>query len=282
MKLSQYIAYFTVPLPQPRTVTVSDYLGSELPWLYPQSQTDSRPLDVNIWANWVRINAYLLIEDVEKWEVVRVEWWKASQGVQHEYLVLHIRHSEGSQTRWLRLERRPQEKRELRKRFVVGNSNRHITFKQCRLLRTALRQEVDMLTRRQAREEEQGLFNEAFAVRGCDTVTETVSEMGQLVGDEHQQPARLVAAYSNFGRRLTLPEAARCAALTSKSGHNDAVSLGQCYWYCRTIAGILVANYRPDVKVQGEAFGDSGKFVWANAKWGSLTLNADGSSGFAR
>ncbi|KAJ3512559.1 hypothetical protein NLJ89_g3444 [Agrocybe chaxingu] len=124
MRLSQYLAYFTVPLPQPRTVTASDYFGSELPWLYPQSQTDSTPLDVNIWANWVRINAYLLIEDVEKWEVVRVEWWKAPQGVQHEFLVLYLRHSEDSQTRQLRLERRPQEKTDLRKRFIVGNSNR--------------------------------------------------------------------------------------------------------------------------------------------------------------
>ncbi|KAJ3500154.1 hypothetical protein NLJ89_g9917 [Agrocybe chaxingu] len=208
MKLSQHIAYFTVPLPQPRTVTVLDYLGSELPWLYPQDQTDSRPLDVNTWADWVNTNAQLLIEDVKKWEVVRVEWWKAPQGVQHEYLVLHLRHSEESHTRQLRLERRPQEKRDLRKRFVVGSSNRHATtFKQRRVLRTALRQEADALTQRQAREATQGIFNAAFTVRGWDTVTETLSETGQLVGDEHQQPARLSRPTPTSVNASPLPEA---------------------------------------------------------------------------
>ncbi|CAA7263809.1 unnamed protein product [Cyclocybe aegerita] len=274
MALSRYLAYFTVPVPQPHMESLLDTFGLPLPWLDPDQQQDSSPIEVIHWADRVHVNAYLLVEDVAEWEVVRVEWWKYLRELQHEFLVLHLQRtgSEGSHTRRLRLDRRPQTHEDLR--FATTNLTQSVHGRGRRKkLGAALRQEHNRLATQGARVLGQRFSDSAVTIKAWDTVVETVSETGQLVDDP--QPPQLVAAYSNFAEHLTLPEAARCAAIVSMRAPNYHVLLDQCYWFCRTIAGVIVFNYGPSQEDHGEAFDNRGKFVWGRAEWGSLTLNKD-------
>ncbi|CAA7261168.1 unnamed protein product [Cyclocybe aegerita] len=250
--------YF-MPAEHPRT-----FGPDGIPSLYPGG--DSERISINFWTDIFENLPSSSPNEAEEPSVTRIEWKKNKGAIGHEWLLATIERKDGSKS-YLRLERRPSSAQLLTEEFTKIVDTRPGVQK---ALKKALREERAFLSN-PIWVSSQKSMSVRGPVQAQDTIVQTRNATGQLI--KSLEDAEVVTSYSNFKKPLYLKDLIFAACTTSQASDEYLLFLQQCYWFSRTIVGIITTHYYPDIS-PGPYFSDSGKLRLSQGKW-SFQINEE-------
>ncbi|CAA7265671.1 unnamed protein product [Cyclocybe aegerita] len=160
--------------------------------------------------------------DVQSTSVQEIRWFKDADGKEHEFLVVRALHCTGGEV-VLRFERAPSP-------YHVAAGRMTLSQKFCL---------------------------SAQEMPANDTVTR-LETTDNVFGSSGNSPL-LVASYKSFRTPLPLRDVILAANLIS-SYASYTVLRHQCYWFVRTLTGVIDTGYSPQAKNYEAAFAHSGTY----------------------
>ncbi|KDR74927.1 hypothetical protein GALMADRAFT_141240 [Galerina marginata CBS 339.88] len=221
---------------------------------------DSKPLDITQWARSMK-----LLSKPGDWEVTQMQWFKNTNGLEHEYLVIKVHSESLGVDLYLRFDRRATaEQIESRKlsRVVVedevykrlSDNEREAVAKAVTAEQASLPRKRDLLNAsKKSSSSEDGFVPE-------DTLVNSRHPNGQCSSGSSDNP-ELLATYSNFRYSFPLRDLALVAGTIVDSSDGYLILVQQCYWLARTIVGVSVEMYIPERIQKTQASSRAGKLT---------------------
>ncbi|KAJ3516061.1 hypothetical protein NLJ89_g1362 [Agrocybe chaxingu] len=233
--------------------------------------TNDSPSQAIITWKWCISRSYSSPDDIQNATVEAIRWFKNVEGLEHEFLVVTVQRR-GRGTATLRLERRPS-------RDHVDNitddfvGNPEVLEQLPAAIHEQLRRDVEQEKKALSRHVVK-IPDKKENVQNNDTIVQVRNSDGQL--SCCFEKVSLVATYS-FETPFPLRDLVFAASEVSQ--HSDAylLLLQQCYWFCRTIVGVIVKNY-PCAIEEGPVFKASGTYTVKALRFPPLQINQDNSN----
>ncbi|KAJ3504434.1 hypothetical protein NLJ89_g7935 [Agrocybe chaxingu] len=247
----------------------SDDWDAEIP-PFSSKTNDSHQQLISTW-HWYVGGSYSSPTDLQNTIVVRIQWFKNSGGLEHEFLVVTVKR-QGGLVATLRIERRPSHDQIVSETFAVSSEVLEVAY-------TLLSDDVEeerVMVRRATRMKVPKLHDKRQDLQANDTIIHVRNEAGQVGGCK--EPASLIASFGGFQKPLLLRDFVFAAYQASSFMDGDFALLKQAFWFPRTVVAAIIQNYLPQEVQYGEAFERRGCYcLKKDTERPSFILNADSS-----